>query len=131
MAEIIKCPLCSKGIANLTRQKDGSWKWQLSDDFCEVEVLLSSGSKMVLNMCESCKNTLNGITLVSIEEKAKKAEVHEDERIFTETIDPFDKIIGSIKQGWEKEMGESDWPEEKREEYRAKFFGLSIVSVIK
>ena len=81
---------------------DNKVQIRFTPEYTEEEFLLDDGSKMSVAMCVNCKTN------------------------YTEK--DYNKIMKSVANGWEKELEGLNWQEEKKQNYREKYYKLNIVA---
>ena len=95
------CVFCHKCMI-IEEIIDGKMQTRFIPEYNEEQVLLDDGSKMRVAMCINCKNN------------------------YTEK--DYNKIMQSVADGWEKELEVSKWTDEKKQNYRDKYYKLQLVT---
>lgn len=95
------CVLCHKNMV-VEKVIDGKVQLGFTSDHMEEEFLLDDGSRMRVCMCKECNSKYD----------------HKD----------YDKIMQCVNAGWEKEMEERNWEDNRKENYRKKYNKLKIIT---
>lgn len=95
------CVKCHKNML-IEQVIDGQLIQRFIPDYTEEEFLLDNGSKMRVVMCKDCQ--------------------------FVLTEDDHDSIMQCVVKGWNKEMEDGNWAENRKQNYRNDYFNLTIVS---
>ena len=96
------CVMCSKQVIKKIEIKGKSPQLVKMPDWAEETVLLSDGSKMRVCVCKQCIDSVP---------------------------DNFDVIMKKVYKGWEHDIIEKGWPDERREAYLNRYGALKIVGV--
>lgn len=89
-----KCMLIEQAI-------DSKVQKRFTQDYSELELFLSDGSKMRVAICVDCRQSLR------------------DENL--------PEIMETVYRGWEKELESSGWGVEKKDKYLKRYNGLRVV----
>ena len=95
------CVLCGKNML-IKQVIDGKVQERFTPDYTEAQFLLNDKSKMNVAMCQGCKNNITD-------------EQHTD-------------IMQSVISGWQVQVDNSDWTDEKKQAHMEKYSQLEIVS---
>ena len=95
------CVFCHRNMT-IEQVIDGKVQIRFIPEYIEEQFLLDDGSRMRVAMCVTCKENY--------------------------TKQDHNKIMQSVIDGWEKELEVSKWTEEKKQDYRDRYYKLNLVT---